>query len=128
MQNELGQLSLQVLEVGEVLEGELHHIARVVHFFVLVEDVESLQVLAFFVADNCLTDLVLVLDSAESHGLAMSAVTLHQNFGLAGVIFALCVGVAKLGAKVMAVGSLFVAEFAAGGLLVSLLAGASVAL
>lgn len=41
MQNELLKPVLKVLKIDKVLEGELDHVARIVYFFVLVEDVES---------------------------------------------------------------------------------------
>lgn len=83
MKNEFLESGLQILQVDVVLKGELNHTTWVVDLFVLVEYVETLQILTLFVAYYCFSCFVMVFSSAKSHSLSVTAFTLNQNLGLA---------------------------------------------
>ena len=110
------------MKIGVIFKCKLHHISWIVDCFVLVENIESFKVFAFFVANNCLLGLVVVMSSAESHRLSVSTLTFHKYFRFTGEGLALLFGVAELRAQMFAVCPLLPAYLATRMALMRLLA------
>lgn len=71
MQYEFLKSGLEALKIRIILESELYHISRIIDSFVFVEDVESFEVLAFFVTNDCFLCLVMIVRPTESHCLSV---------------------------------------------------------
>ena len=110
------------MEIGVIFKCKLHHISWVVDCFVLIENIESFKVFAFFVTNNCLLGLVVVMRPAESHRLSVATLAFHKYFRFTGEGLALLFGVAELRAQMLAISPLLPAYLATGVALMRLLA------